>query len=180
MKTFSQFIQEARRIQYYRVYSGRSPEDAENIKKTGQFRSPISGGASGPGIYGSTNKNVARTYARSGGSSPESGDQNVVQMRVPKSDVKITDSGYEGRLQSFNLFRDDPETRVVRIPNTAQPEELKTPKKYLTGIGKRDSSGDHVVLNPDYASSKLISKSQPTMSAKGKKRRSKTQPKKRK
>jgi len=178
MKTFSQFITEAKkRLKSYTVYSGRSPEDSESIRQTGKFRTPIAGGASGPGIYGSTNKNVARTYARAGGSSPESGDRNVVQMRVPKSHLKTTEPGYKGRSQSFDIINNNPNTKVVRIPDTAQPDELKTPRKYLTGIGKRDSKGDHVVLNPDYASSRIVSRPPPTIRSKDKKKRSNTQPK---
>ena len=60
----------------------------------------------------------------------------------------------------------------MRIPDTAQPGELKTPS------GKRDSKGDHVVMNPDYASSRIVSRPQPTMRASDKSRRTQTQPKK--
>jgi hypothetical protein len=168
MKTFSQFIAEAeKRLKSYTVYSGRSPEDAESIKKTGKFSNPA-----GLGVFGSTNKNVARTYARAGKSPPESGDKNVVQMRVPKSHVTTTEPGYKGRDQSVGIIKNNPNTKAVRIPNTAQSGELKTPS------GKRDSKGDHVVMNPDYASSRIVSLPSPTMRAKDKKKRTKIQPKK--
>ena len=160
------------RLQFYRVYSGRSPESADRIRKNREFREPRSPGASGQGIYGSTNRNVARTYSRAGGSSPDAGDRNVVQMRVPKSHVITTKPGFDGGYQSYNLFRDHPDTRAVRIPNRARPDELKGPKKVLTGIGNRDSHGDHFVLNSKYASSKLISPP-PTIPTKNKPKRTK-------
>jgi len=174
MKTYEQFIQEAqRRISQYLVYSGRSPESARRTRETSSFRNPRSGGASGTGIYGSTNLNVARTYARAAGSKPEQGDAGIVQMRVPKSQTITTKPGYEGSTQSFGLMK-SPETKAVRIPDRAQPDELKTPRKFLTGVGKRDSKGDHFVLNPEYASSRVVRNPSPIIKkkkSKGKKSR---------
>jgi len=178
MKTYQEFLTEAqKRISQYTVYHGRSVEGAKRTRESGEFREPRSAGASGHGIYGSTNKNVARTYSRASGTKPDQGDMGVIQMRVPKSHITTTKPGYEGRTQSFNIIRNNPETKAVRIPNTAQPEELKPPKKYLTGIGKRDKEGDHVVLNPQYASSKIVKNPPPTIKASDKSKRTRTTPK---
>jgi hypothetical protein len=157
MKTYQQFLTEAqKRISQYTVYHGRSVEGAKRARQSGQFREPRSGGASGPGIYGSTNKNVARTYSRASKTTPDQGDMGIVQMRVPKKDVITTEPGFKGRSQSFDMIKQNPDTKAIRIPNTATPDELKRPKKFLTGIGKRDERGDHFVMNPQYASSKIV------------------------
>jgi hypothetical protein len=172
MKTYSEFIAEAqKRLKSYTVYSGRSPEDAENVRNTGTFREPRGAGASGRGIYGSTNKNVAREYSRRGGHTPEQGDRGVLQMRVPKKHVIQSKPGFAGRSQSYDTFKDNPKTRAVRIPDTATPDELRGPKKSLTGVGKTDKKGDHIVLNPEYASSRIVSRPQPKIKADKPKRR---------
>jgi hypothetical protein len=157
MKTYSQFLIEAQqRISQYTVYTGRSVDSAKKARQSGQFREPRASGASGYGIYGSTNRNVAREYSRRGGATPDQGDMGIVQMRIPKKDVITTEPGFKGRGQSYDTIKERPDTKAVRIPNTATPDELRGPKKSLTGLGKRDQSGDHVVLNPKYASSKIV------------------------
>jgi hypothetical protein len=167
MKTYQNFLTEAqKRISQYTVYTGRAVDSAKKARESGSFREPRASGASGYGIYGSTNKNVAREYSRRAGATPEHGDMGVVQLRVPKKDMTTVEPGFKGRSQSYDKIKERPETKAVRISDTATPDELRRPKKVLTGLGKRDSSGDHIVMNPKYAAGKIVKNPPPIIKKK--------------
>ena len=75
MKTFKEFLEEAKRLKYVRYYHG-TPESAEKqIKKSG-FKTPE--------VYASTDREIARSFGE------RHGEKNVktISFRVPKKAIK--------------------------------------------------------------------------------------------
>ena len=151
MKTFQEFIAEAapKRLKYYTLHHGTSPEGKKSIQKSGFKNSPD--GAYGPGVYSSTNRRISNV----------SGDSTIT-MRVPAKKVKTKDvkSGTDVL---------DKDSNAVRVPKagtrTSAYKNLKGAKNFV--VLDKDVANKHIVKNP-----------QPTMRAFGKSRRTQTQPKK--
>lgn len=74
MKTFNQFLAEARRISFTRLYHGTSPEAAEKIEKQG-FKSPE--------VYASTSKDVAQSFGARYSTTPK-----TIELMVPTKSIK--------------------------------------------------------------------------------------------
>jgi len=74
MKTFKQFIAEAKRLRFVKMYHGTSTSSADKIKKSG-FNTPE--------VYASTSKEIAKSFGNRKGE-----DTKVVSLRVPKKDIK--------------------------------------------------------------------------------------------
>jgi len=149
MKTFQEFIAEAKRLKLYTLHHGTSPEVKKSIQKSGFKNSPD--GAYGPGVYSSTNRRISNV----------SGDSTIT-MRVPAKKVKTKDvkSGTDVL---------DKDNSAVRVPNagtrTSAYRNLKGEKNFV--VLDKDVANRHTVKNP-----------QPTMRASDKSRRTQTQPKK--
>lgn len=73
MKTFSEFITEARRLKLVRMYHGTSTSSADKIKKSGFNTSDV---------YTSTDRETAQSF---GGRHGE--PTKVIAFRVPKKDI---------------------------------------------------------------------------------------------
>lgn len=153
MKTFQEFIAEAKRIKFYTLHHGTSPEAKKSIQQSG-FRNSGSAGAYGPGVYTSTNRRVANVHGSS-----------TITMRVPAKKVKTMD--IKPKSQSGTNALDKGET-AVRIPNagtrTSAYRNLKGKKHF-------------VVVDKDVANKNIVKNPSPTLKS-GKEKRTKTQPKK--
>lgn len=167
--TFEQFIAEAKRIRFLSVYRGDSKEIAKEIQKNKNARSSEYG-VYGPGVYASSDKNVARDYAG------DSGDAGVTKSRIPIKRIKTIrtpeHSDGEGIQKGREEVYGNPRNSV-RIKNAASHMERtrNAPNKKPKG-----TESDYVVVNPDTFNRGITT--QPTFRASGKPRRSKTQPKK--
>lgn len=179
MKTFQEFIAEAKRLKFHTVYHGTTPENKKKIV-SGGFKEPGETGGYGKGVYGSTNKNVARDYSSSAGTQSSEGDRGIVTVRIPaKHMTNIKNKDSSTHTSSTEKMK-EPATKAVRVKNAALRGELRKPvkpgKKY--GSAGHDESGDYVIMKHDYASGKVVKNPQPTMRASGKSRRTQTQSKK--
>ena len=74
MKTYSQFITEAKRIRIHTVYHGTSPEAAEKIKSSG-FK--------GDEVHASTDPEIAKGFGARYSKTP-----TTVRMRIARSAIK--------------------------------------------------------------------------------------------
>jgi hypothetical protein len=74
MKTFTQFIAEAKRLKFVKMYHGTSASSADKIKKSG-FNTPE--------VYASTSKEIAKSFGNRKGEGTK-----VVSFRVPKKHIK--------------------------------------------------------------------------------------------
>ena len=79
MKTFQEFIAEAKRLKFVKMYHGTSASSADKIKKSG-FNTPE--------VYTSTSKETAKSFGQRKGE-----DTKVVYFRVPKKDIKDKSPG---------------------------------------------------------------------------------------
>ena len=79
MKTFQEFIAEAKRLKFVKMYHGTSASSADKIKKSG-FNTPE--------VYTSTSKETAKSFGQRKGE-----DTKVISFRVPKKDVKDKSPG---------------------------------------------------------------------------------------
>jgi len=149
MKTFQEFIAEAKRLKLHTLHHGTSPEGKKSIQKTGLKKSID--GAYGPGVYSSSNRRISNVH----------GDSTIT-MKVPAKKVKTKDveSGTDAL---------DKDNSVVRIPNAGTITSA-----YRNLKGKKD----FVVLDQDVANKHIVKNPQPTMRASNKSRRTQTQPKK--
>jgi len=97
-----------RRLEFQRLYHGTSKEAARSIRAEGQRISPY--GTFGPGVYATTTKSDAKTYAnwRAKGGQDRFGDPfpaskegpAVLTYRVSKRRVR-TDAGHGGDLKGY-------------------------------------------------------------------------------
>lgn len=74
MKTHKEFITEAKKLKFVRLYHGTTSDSAEKIKKSG-FNSDE--------VYASTSKDIAKSFGSRYG-----GDTKVVSLRVPRKSIK--------------------------------------------------------------------------------------------
>jgi len=79
MKTFQEFIAEAKRLKFVKMYHGTSASSADKIKKSG-FNTPE--------VYTSTSKETAKSFGQRKGE-----DTEVISFRVPKKDIKDKSPG---------------------------------------------------------------------------------------
>jgi len=79
MKTFQEFIAEAKKLRYVKMYHGTSASSADKIKKSG-FNTPE--------VYTSTSKETAKSFGQRKGE-----DTKVISFRVPKKDIKDKSPG---------------------------------------------------------------------------------------
>jgi hypothetical protein len=177
MKTFQEFISEAKRIKFHTVYHGTTPENKKKIVSSG-FKEPGETGGYGKGVYGSTNRNVARDYSSSAGTKSTEGDRGIVQVRVPAKHMTNFKKNDTSTHVSSTEKMKQPETKAVRVKNAALRGELRKPVKpeQRYGSAGHDESGDYVIMKHDYASGKIVKNPSPILKS-GKEKRTKTQPK---
>jgi len=145
MKTFSQFITEAKqRLKFTRIYHGTSKANADKIKSDGFKDSEH--GVYGSGVYSSTSKNVARRYSRDAGaaSGKHYVDSGVVSSLIPSKKVKTirqsNPESQEGRNKSKELRKSG--QPAVKVKNAARGHETAKP-----GKGYEDEA-DYVIVDP--------------------------------
>lgn len=140
MKTFTQFLEEARRVTPIRtgnkpnrrigfvtLHHGTDEKSAESIKKTGPKPSPQ--GSEGPGHYVTPNRKKADKYA--GFTSKSRGQKpGRVSYRVSTSSVE----------------------RTSDIPKGLTDKPKTTKKKPVV----QNTRTGHVVMEPEYANKKMI------------------------
>lgn len=175
MKTFQEFITEAnkipQRIRFLNAYRGDSKETAKSIQKNKNARSSEYG-VYGPGVYASSDKNVARDYSGS------SGDAGVTRSRIPTKKIKTirTPEHNDGKgIQKGREAVYGNPGKSVRIKNAASHMERtrKSPNRRSKG-----TESDYVVVDKDTFNRGITT--EPTIKSSGKPRRTKTQPKRKK
>jgi hypothetical protein len=182
MKTYTQFIEEARRMKVLRTKHYTSPENKKEIMNTGFKDSPSSGTYHPQGksvVYTTPSSRVGNDY----GTRP-------VSLKIVNPKIHSTDSpkNYRSKLKSWmrdasdeDLVKDknrptDPRKqsksaiesgkKIVRVPDAHENPLRKVPK------------GSYIMMDKETANKSIDRNPQPTMRAKGKQRRTKTQPKK--
>jgi hypothetical protein len=169
MKTYKEFIAEAKkRISFTSVYRGDAPNISKEIKRNRNVRSSEYG-VYGPGVYASSDKNVARHY-----SGIKNSDEGVTKSRILKRSYKTVRTPEHNHPEGIQKSREvifGGNKKSVRIKGAASEQERRShaPNKV------KGTSSDYFVVNPD-TFNKGITK-QPTIRAKGKPQRTKTQPK---
>lgn len=143
MKTYQQFIQEAaqQKLKFKIVYSGHSPDVAKEIKTNKNTRSSEYG-VYGPGVYGSSDVNVARHYSGS-----KTNNTGVVKSRIPKNSyatIRTPEHNHPEGIQKSReiIFGRTPSS--VQIKNAASQQERRT---HAINKVKGDES-DYFVVNP--------------------------------
>jgi hypothetical protein len=155
MKTFQEFIAEAKRLRFTRVYHGTSKSNADKIK-SGGFKDSEHG-VYGSGVYTSTSRNVARRYSRDAGASSgqHNVDSGVVSSLIPSKKVKTirqsSPESQEGRNRSKELRQSG--QPAVRVKNAATGHETAKPG------GGYEKESDYVIVDPNTAN-KGIEKTQ--------------------
>jgi hypothetical protein len=174
MKTYAEFIVEAqKKLKFLNAYRGDPKEVSSSIKKNKNAR-PSEYGVYGPGVYASSDKNVARSYSSDYGNKKHS-DVGVTRSRIPSK--KITTirtpehSSNVGIQKSRELVYGNPKTSV-RIKNAASSHERQksSPNKKPKG-----TESDYLVVNPDTFNKGITT--EPTIKA-NKPKRTKISPKK--
>jgi hypothetical protein len=181
MKTFSEFIAEARRMRVLRTAHYTSASNKENILKTG-FQDSPSTGTYHPDerkgvVYTTPSSRVGSDY---GGSrvnlrvvnprmtntdSPRDFGKNIKRWMASASDEDIADKKGKPTSsvdQAKAAFKQG--AKVVRVPNahggfTPRPGQAQ---------------GSYVMMDKDVANKSIVTNPQPTIRAKGKERRTQT------
>ena len=184
MKTFSEFISEAsKRVRVLKTKHYTTPENKKEIMSKGFKDSPSSGTYHPQGksvVYTTPSSRVGNDY----GTRP-------VSLRIVNPKTHSTDSpkNYRSKLKSWmrdasdeDLVKDknrptDPRKqsksaiesgkKIVRVPDAHENPLRKVPR------------GSYIMVNKEVANKSIDKNPQPTMRAKDKTKRSKTQPKKR-
>ena len=181
MKTFLEFIEEAKRVRVLRTKHYTSPENKKEIMDKGFKDSPSSGTYHPKGksvVYTTPSSRVGNDY----GTRP-------VNLRIVNPKTHSTDSpkGYRSKLKSWmrdvsdeDLVKDknrptDPRKqarsaiesgkKIVRVPDAHENPLRKVPR------------GSYIMVDKEVANKSIDKNPQPTMRAKDKAKRSKTQPK---
>lgn len=181
MKTFSEFLEEAKRVRVLRTKHYTSPENKKEIMNKGFKDSPSSGTYHPQGksvVYTTPSSRVGNDY----GTRP-------VSLRIVNPKIDSTDSpkGYRSKLKSWmrdasdeDLVKDknrptDPRKqaksaiesgkKIVRVPDAHENPMRKVPK------------GSYIMVDKEVANKSIDKNPPPTMRAKDKAKRSKTQPK---
>jgi hypothetical protein len=149
-KTLREFLEESarRRLSFTRFHHGSDSDSIKSIRKSGPKSSRE--GSQGPGHYVTPDQSKARKYAEF--TSKQRGKKPaVVSYRVSSDKI----------------------TKVDDIPKKLSAEPQVSSKKPVV----HNTRTGHAVVDSDYAKGKII-KSNSTVGAKGKEKRTKTQPKK--
>ena len=181
MKTFLEFIEEAKRVRVLRTKHYTSPENKKEIMDKGFKDSPSFGTYHPKGksvVYTTPSSRVGNDY----GTRP-------VSLRIVNPKTHSTDSpkGYRSKLKSWmrdvsdeDLVKDknrptDPRKqarsaiesgkKIVRVPDAHENPLRKVPR------------GSYIMVDKEVANKSIDKNPQPTMRAKDKAKRSKTQPK---
>jgi hypothetical protein len=181
MKTFLEFIEEAKRVRVLRTKHYTTPENKKEIMDKGFNDSPSSGTYHPKGksvVYTTPSSRVGNDY----GTRP-------VSLRIVNPKTHSTDSpkGYRSKLKSWmrdvsddDLVKDknrptDPRKqsksaiesgkKIVRVPDAHENPLRKVPR------------GSYIMVDKEVANKSIDKNPQPTMRAKDKAKRSKTQPK---
>ena len=181
MKTFQEFIEEAKRVRVLRTKHYTTPENKKEIMDKGFNDSPSSGTYHPKGksvVYTTPSSRVGNDY----GTRP-------VSLRIVNPKTHSTDSpkGYRSKLKSWmrdvsddDLVKDknrptDPRKqarsaiesgkKIVRVPDAHENPLRKVPR------------GSYIMVDKEVANKSIDKNPQPTMRAKDKAKRSKTQPK---
>lgn len=170
MKTFKEFIVEAkRRLKFTTVYRGDDDDAAKSIKKNKNTRESEYG-VYGPGVYASSDINVARHY-----SGRKNTNAGVTKSRIPKKSYRTLKTpehnNPEGIQKSREIIFGNKGTSV-RIKNAASGQE-RTSHASTKPKGKES---DYFVVRSDTFNRGITTS--PIIRAKGKPQRTKTQPKK--
>jgi hypothetical protein len=184
MKTFSEFISEAsKRVRVLKTKHYTTPENKKEIMSKGFKDSPSSGTYHPQGksvVYTTPSSRVGNDY----GTKP-------VSLRIVNPKTHSTDSpkGYRSKLKSW--MRDSSDDDLVKDKN--RPTDPRKQAKSAIESGKKivrvpDAHenplrkvprGSYIMVNKEVANKSIDKNPQPTMRAKDKTKRSKTQPKKR-
>jgi hypothetical protein len=159
MKTFQEFLEEAKRVKVLRTAHYTDRYDKEKILKTGfkdypGYISPYHPDDKDGVVYTTPSSRVGNDY----------GNSRVNLRLVNPKMVSTKGKSYDARDQAISAFRQGAE--VVRVPNAHPRPKGKT-------------QGSYVVVDKEVANKSIDKNPQPTMRAKDKAKRSKTQPKKR-
>lgn len=183
MKTFSEFLEEARRMRVLRTAHYTSASSKENILKSG-FKDSPSTGTYHPDdrkgiVYTTPSSRVGSDYGYSrvnlrvvnpkmkSTDSPRDFGKNIRNWMASASDEDIVDKKGKPTSsvdQAKAVFRSG--ARIVRVPNA---HGGFTPKP-------GQAQGSYIMIDKDIANKSIDRTPLRTMRAKGKKRRTKTQP----
>jgi hypothetical protein len=183
MKTFQEFLEEAKRVRVLRTKHYTTPENKKEIMDKGFKDSPSSGTYHPKGksvVYTTPSSRVGNDY----GTRP-------VSLRIVNPKTHSTDSpkGYRSKLKSW--MRDVSDDDLVKDKN--RPKDPRKQSKSAIESGKKivrvpDAHenplrkvprGSYIMVDKEVANKSIDKNPQPTMRAKDKAKRSKTQPKKR-
>jgi hypothetical protein len=183
MKTVKEFLEEAKRVRVLRTKHYTTPENKKEIMDKGFNDSPSSGTYHPKGksvVYTTPSSRVGNDY----GTRP-------VSLRIVNPKTHSTDSpkGYRSKLKSW--MRDVSDDDLVKDKN--RPKDPRKQSKSAIESGKKivrvpDAHenplrkvprGSYIMVDKEVANKSIDKNPQPTMRAKDKAKRSKTQPKKR-
>lgn len=163
MKSFREFIAEARRLKFITVYRGDDENTSKEFKKNKNVK-PSEYGVYGPGVYASSDVNVARHY-----SGTKNSNVGITKSRIPAEKIKTIRTPEhnhpEGIQQSREIMFGVPGTSV-RIKNAASEQERRSHS--ISGKPNKKES-DYFVVNSDTFNRGITT--QPIIRAPGKPRR---------
>jgi hypothetical protein len=176
MKTFQEFIVEAeKRIRVSTRYHGTTQSRADSIKSSG-FKGAE--GSLGHGVYSTSSKKSARFHANR--HSNDSDKPAIIQLKSVISKKK------NHHIHARNIYdkfpSKDPLKKDVakRVKDRAQSHLKRGKDVTVTNITdkKGKAIGTEVIQSPEKATKDIVKNPQPTIKAKNKSQRTKTQPKK--
>ena len=185
MKTFSKFLEEARRIRVLRTAHYTSASSKENILRSGFKDSPSTGT-----YHPDDRKGIVYTTPSSIVGSDYGGSR--VNLRVVNPKMKNTDSprDFGKNIKRWMASASDEDIADKKGKPTSSVDQAKTAFKKGAkivrvpnahgGFTPREgqAQGSYVMMDKDVANKSIDRTPSRTMRAKGKKKRSKTQPKK--
>lgn len=140
MKSFKEFITEAKkRLTFTNVYRGDEPKISKEIKTSRNARSSDYG-VYGPGVYASSDKNVARHYSGIKGS-----NIGVTKSRIPRTSYKTIKTPEHNHPEGIQKSREiifGGSKKSVRIKNAASEQERRSHSNKPKG-----TESDYFVVN---------------------------------
>lgn len=181
MKTFSQFLEEARRMRVLRTAHYTSRSNKENIMRSGFKDSPSTGS-----YHPDDRKDIVYTTPSSRVGSDYGGSRVNLKVVNPKVKSTISPGQYRNKVKELasKYTGDEMQQKAKEIsPFVQSREAIKSGEKIVRVPDAHKQSagpvrGSYIMMDKELANKSIDKTPSRTMRAKSKKRRTQTQPKK--
>jgi hypothetical protein len=176
MKTYKQFIVEAKRIRIINRFHGTSQKAAKEIKSDG-FKGGE--GSLGFGVYSTPSKKEARYHAER--QTPEGDKPEVIQLRTVKNKKRTHHIHARNMYDRLPSDRSDPLKRNIsdRVKSRAQAQLAKDKDVVVSNFTDKSGKviGREIIQTPERATQNIVKHPTSIVKSKSGAKRTKTQPK---